>query len=124
MVRLGWEGRGLMFVRELEAQRAADECGPVTAITVGDGIDMDERESANVMGWLAVVHNPGNFTEYNRMPRCLDRNAWVWRTDNVDPEPRDVRCSDGRIRRFQDGTQVFTHPSTCKHLLPWLFPPN
>lgn len=67
---------------------------------------------------------PYTFTQYSREPRCLDRNAWVWRTDGDAPEPRDRRCSDGRIRRFNNGRQIFTHASTCQRLLPWRFPPQ
>jgi hypothetical protein len=52
IVRLGWEGHGLMFVRELLIQKSAEPDGEATAMTVADAIDMDERESVNVMGWL------------------------------------------------------------------------
>ena len=67
MPRLGWQGHGLMFASELLAQTAGrDETA--TALTVGDAIDMDECESANVMGWLA---------EHRLVRECEHPDGWV-----------------------------------------------
>ena len=46
----GWDVVGRLFVQELLAQTIT---GEPTALTVADAIDMDEAESANLMGWLA-----------------------------------------------------------------------
>ena len=48
--RSGWDVVGRLFVQELLAQTIT---GEPTALTVADAIDMDEAESANLMGWLA-----------------------------------------------------------------------
>lgn len=48
--KLGWDFLGRLFVQELLAQTIT---GAPTALTVADAIDMDEAESANLMGWLA-----------------------------------------------------------------------
>ena len=50
MVNPGWNVLGRLFVQELLAQT---HTGEATALTVADSIDMDEAESANLMGWLA-----------------------------------------------------------------------
>lgn len=49
-VKSGWDVIGRLFVQELLAQTST---GAATALTVADSIDMDEAESANLMGWLA-----------------------------------------------------------------------
>jgi hypothetical protein len=46
----GWNEIGRLFVQDLLAQTPA---GEPTALSVGDAIDMDEAESANLMGWLS-----------------------------------------------------------------------
>ena len=61
--------------------------------------------------------------DYRRNDRCYGddmtlKNAWVWKQNNVDPEPPDVRCSDGKT--FVLDECRFTESSwksTCKKFL-------
>lgn len=69
-----------------------------------------------------VVHNPLNYTVYSREPRCLNKNAWVWKRNGSGWEPRDRRCSDGRTRRYHDEELVSNLPSTCQKILPTDYP--
>lgn len=45
------EDLGWAFCCELAAQRSSPDAEP-TALTVAAALDVDERESANLMGWL------------------------------------------------------------------------
>ncbi|MBB3040837.1 hypothetical protein [Nocardioides soli] len=52
--------------------------------------------------------------EYDRRPAsCAGRNTWAWKRNGVEPEPPDVRCSDGRFRLLSSGSAWVN--STCKH---------
>ena len=66
-----------------------------------------------------VNEGGGVITEYFRRQTCGGINAWEWRiSNNRDyPNPRDIRCSDGRFRTTHPGG-VSEGPTVCMWNLP------
>lgn len=68
-----------------------------------------------------VHEGSGVVTKYRRRFSCGGgKNAWVWRIKNDfnRPNPRDRRCSDGRVRVERNGDVLSKHPTVCQKLLP------
>lgn len=63
--------------------------------------------------------------DYRIAYRCtgdngVDKNAWEWRRNGVEPEPRAVRCSDGKVFWSNECTgKEGNYNSTCKR---WIGP--